>query len=153
MGCPVQVYCRQPEPLSSTAGAALESSWYDPAMRILLTLFFCLALGVSGADGVFEGKWESSASGSAGKLRMKFGAEPDASFTLNGSEFKDKVVRADLREDTVELVFDFVFDGADLQSVLTGTRRGGKLEGKYRTVSKADNEPVDGRTFEAAQTP
>jgi hypothetical protein len=111
----------------------------------LLVLVFCLA----GADlsGSYRGTW-SGMSG-AGDVTVKISSSSndksriDISFTIDGTVVKGKVVSLKIDGQHIDITYNFEFDGAEMQSVMTGKINNGIIEGVYKTKLLSDGSLVD----------
>ena len=104
--------------------------------------------------GKYSGKWQGS-SGAAGdfvlSLAQSSGAwKAEVFFTIGGEKVNCSVTSLAVEGAKVHVVYTFDLLGMKLESTIDGERSGAKLEGRYRTRSVADSNPVDQGTWEAS---
>src|SRR5262249_4573004 len=119
-------------------------------MRILVALL-CAFIPALAADpvaaGKYSGKWEGS-SGASGEFGLSLARDTGAwkaevSFTMGAEKVNCSVTSISVEGSKLRVVYTFDLLGMKLESTLEGERSSGKLSGKYRTRSVADNAPVD----------
>jgi hypothetical protein len=127
-------------------------------MRVIVLLLasaavFTFCLAAADLTGAYKGTWSGNTGGGDFTLTLdsNAGAKPNGqvSFTLDGQPVKCKVTSLKIDGSKIEITYTFEFDGLDLQSVMTGSIDGGKLEGTYKTKQLSDGSPVDEGTCKA----
>jgi hypothetical protein len=127
------------------------------AIVLLLACAFVFTLSAAGADlaGTYKGTWSGNTGGGEFTLILNSssGAEPNGqvSFTLDGQPVKCKVTSLKIDGLKIEITYTFEFDESELQSAMTGSIDGGKLEGNYKTKQLSDGSPVDEGTCKASK--
>jgi hypothetical protein len=103
---------------------------------LLCTVLVCAQAGDAGWAGSWAGSWDDGGGNSGGmKLKLvkadgKWTAE--AGFDIGGQDVPCKVKSLKIDGDSIEVAYDWDFQGTAVTSTLTGKRKDRSMEGTYK---------------------